>query len=328
MLWEDRNLTMGQNYSTSVLHIFSWMELLQLSRDKCPQDGRNTPSIVCTCSFFLSLLFPELELEALAAKEDEGVGSGYESDSESAVSCCTDDVLNDYLGNIYGESSDLEREVDRGSDSAAADSLRSLRINGREEEREGDGDLSLCEGAELMGGSGQETLIEAPSLSATENGQGSEDVTLHVSTHPVPIVSLTPAGGAEVAQERLMFTESNEQEQLNRVDSASGSPNSSLDLLSLGQVHDQRSGSESSDREDSIFSRSRWRNPFLSSSPTSEFSLRQRRWVGERKQESSDGTVTAEKRGEDVPTFNLAIVSRRSRHRAGQIPYRAALVCT
>lgn len=274
---------------------------------------------------FLSLSPAELELAELAAKEDEGVGSGYESDSESAVSCCTDDILNDYLGNVYGESSDLEREVDRGSDSIAADSLGSPRINEgeEEEEREGDRDLSQCEGAELLGGSEQETLIEVPLLSATENGQGSEDVALHASTQPVPIVSLTPAGGdTEVAQERLMFTESNEQEQLNnRVDSASGSPNSSVDLLSLGQVHDQRSGSESSDREDSIFSRSRWRNPFLSSSPISEFSLRQRRWVGERKQEGSDGTGTAERREEDVPTFTLAIVSRRSRHRAGQIKY-------
>lgn len=250
------------------------------------------------------------------------MGSGYESDSESAVSCCTDDILNDYLGNVYGESSDLEREVDRGSDSAAADSLGSPRINGREEveEEEEDDGLSNCEGTELMGGSGQETLVEAPSLSARENGQGSGDMPLHASTQPVPIVSLTPAGAgdAEVALERLMLTESNEQDQLNRVDSASESPNNSLDLLSLGQVQDQRSGSESSDREDSFFSRSRWRNPFLSSSPISEFSLRQRRWVGERKQETGDGAATAESRGEEVPTFTLAIVSRRSRHRAGQ----------
>ncbi len=247
---------------------------------------------------------------ALAAKEDEGVGSGYESDSESAVSCCTDDMLNDYLGNVYEESSDLEREVD----SAAADSLGSSRINGREEEEEES--LSQCEGAELVGGSGHETLIEAPLLSATENGQEPGDVALHATTQPVPIVSLTPAGGAgELAQDRLMLTESNEQDQLNRVDSASGSPNSSL---GLGQVRDHRSGSESSDREDSSFSRSRWRNPFLSNSPTSEFSLRQRRWIGERKQESGDGAATAERKEEDVPTFTLAIVSRRSRHRAGQ----------
>ena len=246
------------------------------------------------------------------------MGSGYESDSESAVSCCTDDMLNDYLGNVYGESSDLEREVDRGSDSAAADSLGSPRINGRGEgEEEG---LSQREGTDLVGGSGQETLVEAPSLSATENGQGSGDMPLHTSTQPVPIVSLTPAGAgdAEIARERLMLTESNEQDQLNRVDSASGSPNNSLDLLSLEQVRDQRSGSESSDREDSFFSRNRWRNPFLSSSPISEFSLRQRRWVGERKQETGDGAATAERRGEEVPTFTLAIVSRRSRHRAGQ----------
>jgi hypothetical protein len=220
-------------------------------------------------------------------------------------------MLNDYLGNVYGESSDLEREVD----SAAADSLGSPRINGREEEEE---DLSQCEGTELVGGSAleQEVLIEAPSLSATENGQEPGDVALHAITQPVPIVSLTPAGGAsDLAQERLMLTESNEQDQLNRVDSASGSPNSSL---GLGQVQDHRSGSESSDREDSSFSRSRWRNPFLSNSPTSEFSLRQRRLVGERKQESGDGAATAERKEEDVPTFTLAIVSRRSRHRAGQ----------
>ena len=250
---------------------------------------------------------------ALAAKEDEGVGSGYESDSESAVSCCTDDMLNDYLGNVYGESSDLEREVD----SAAADSLGSSRINGREEEEEeGEGFLQ-CEGTELVGGSGQEVLAEAPSLSATGNVQRSRDVALHSSTQPVPIVSLTPAGASEMGQERLMLTESTEQDQLSRVDSASGSPNSSL---SLSQLRDHRSGSESSDREDSIFSRSRWRNPFLSNSPTSDFSLRQRRWVGERKgQESGDGTAaTAERKEEAVPTFTLAIISRRSTRRAGQ----------
>ena len=255
------------------------------------------------------------------------MGSGYETDSESAVSCCTDDMLDDYLGNVYGpgESSDLEKEVDRRSDSAAADSLGSPRINGREEEGERGGreeeereeGSSQCEGTEPACESGQ---IEASSLSATDNVQGSGDVTLHASTKPVPIVSLTPARAddAEVAQERLMPTESNEQDQLNQAGSASGSPNSSLDLLSLGQLRDQRSGSESSDREDSIVSRSRWRNPFLSSSPMSEFSLRQRRWVGERKQESGDGTATAERREEDVPIFTLAIISRRSRYRAGQ----------
>lgn len=267
--------------------------------------------------FILSLTPPlpptELELAALAAKEDEGVGSGYESDSESAVSCCTDDMLNDYLGNVYGESSDLEREVD----SAAADSLGSPKINGKkEEEREGEESLSLCEGTELLlGGLGQEALVEAPSLGTTENIQRPRDVALHASTQPVPIVSLTPAEADEMEQERLMLTESNEQDQLNRVDSASGSPNSSL---GLGQLRDHRSGSESSDREDTIFSRSRWRNPFLSNSPTSDFSLRQRRWVGERKQESGDGVATAERKEEEVPTFTLAIVSRRSRHRAGQ----------
>ena len=277
----------------------------------------------------LSLSFiPELELAALAAKEDEGVGSGYESDSESAVSCCTDDMLNDYLGNVYGESSDLEREVDRGSDSAAADSLGSPKVNGREEEG-----VSQCldtEEAELVGGSEQEALVEVPSLSGTEQGEfregqhqqenGQGDVALPGSTQPLPIVSLTPAGGsdAEVARERLMLTESNEQDQFHGVDSPSGSPNNSLDLLSLDQVADQRSGSESSDREDSILSRSRWRNSFLSISPMSEFSLRQKRWVGERKEAGDDG-VTTEKRGEEVPTFTLAIVSRRSRHRAGQL---------
>ena len=245
------------------------------------------------------------------------MGSGYESDSESAVSCCTDDVLNDYLGNVYGESSDLEREVD----SAAADSLGSSRINGREEEEEeeeGEEEgLSQCEGTELVGGSGQEVLVEAPSLSATGNVQRPRDVALHSSTQPVPIVSLTPAGASEMEQERLMLTESTEQDQLNRVDSASGSPNSSL---GLSQLRDHRSGSESSDREDSIFSRSRWRNPFLSNSPTSDFSLRQRRWVGERKgQESGDGAAaTAERKEEEVPTFTLAIISRRSTRRAGQ----------
>ena len=289
------------------------------------------------CSFYSSPLstlhLAELELEA--AKEDEGVGSGYESDSESAVSCCTDDMLNDYLGDVYGESSDLEREVDRGSDSAAADSLGSPRINGRERERE-EGVLQCLdtEDAELiMGGSEQESLIEVQSLSVTEGdelrahvgqqqqGNDQGDVAVTVCSQPLPIVSLTPAGysNSEVARERMMLTESNEQDLFHRVDSASGTPNNSLDLLSLDHVPpDQRSGSESSDREDSIFSRSRWKNPFLSSSPMSEFSVRQRRWITGERKEIGDGATSAERKEEEVPTFTLAIVSRRSRHRAGQ----------
>lgn len=231
------------------------------------------------------------------------MGSGYESDSESAVSCCTDDILNDYLGNVYGESSDLEREVDGGSDSAAADSLGSPRVNGVvTEDREGASRCLLTEEAELVSGPEQEALIKAPT-----------------STQSLPIVSLTPAGASdtEIVRERLMQKESSEHDQFDRqVHSVSGSPNNSLDLLSLDPVLDQRSGSESSDREDSTSSR-RLRNPFLSSSPLSEFTLRQRRRSGEKK-EAGNGSSTSGKRGEEVPTFTLAIVSRRSRHRAGQ----------
>ena len=285
-------------------------------------------TVHCICAHVSSHLthtfhFPllDLELVAIAAKEDEGVGSGYESDSESAVSCCTDDVLDSYYGNVYGESSDLDsyREMDRGSDSAAAELLGSPWTNGREEQAE-DVSQRQTNSEHQMSRLEQSTLEDIPLLSAGEAQLGQrrqEDGARSTSTQPLPIVSLTPAGASDtddVAGERQILTDSDrEQDLCHTVDSLSGSPGSALDLLGRDQLPD--TAAQRSDSSDSIMSHSRWKNPFLSSSPTSDFSLRQKLWENGGKESS---TSTAERKEEDLPTFTLAIVSRRSRHRAGQ----------
>lgn len=286
----------------------------------------HTPQTISTVITYMYCTVAELELAVLAAKEDEGVGSGYESDSESAVSCCTDDMLNDYLGNVYGESSDLEKEVDRESDSAAVDSLSSSRLNGRDESS-----LSLQSGLleEHATGPPLTMIIDSalPQLSNTAeeekgDGEGGRDsLSSSLSSRPLPTVSLTPAitGDREAALERQAvanLSESDREQDLGQsVDSASGTPRTGSNLLNLldSAIQRSRSGSDSSDREDS--SRSRWKNPFLSSSPTSESTLRLKRRTSERKESTASNS---ERRGEEVPTFTLAIISRRSRYRAGQ----------
>ena len=261
----------------------------------------------------LSSSSSELELEALAAKEDEGVGSGYESDSESAVSGCTDDFRDDYLGQIYGESSDLEKETDSVSDSVAADSPRNPRANGREENVS---QLPQFEEEGVM------DLLTFDDGAAVYKNSERNAVALSPSAHLLPTVSLTPAGGSDsdMAREREMLRpvreSDREQDLFDPVDSAtSGSPRMGLDLLELSDSVMQRPGSDSSDREDSGSSRSRWKNPFLNNSPTSESTLRPKRRTSERKESTASNS---EKRGEDVPTFTLAIISRRSIYRAGE----------
>ena len=251
------------------------------------------------------------ELEAFAAKEDEGVGSGYESDSESAVSCDTDDMYDYHLGHAPGENG--EREVDRGSDSATADSLGSTKVvSGRSGEDELQQSL-LEEGPRALDNDVDDVMVAA---GVTEKGVASS-----LGRPPVPTVSLTPAGASysELTSERQLLTNSNESGDVSAQTSAAGaggvspSPRTGMELLDLSDTVVQRSGSESSDREDSgSLSRSRWKNPFMSGSPMSEFSLRQKWWTSEGRESSASA---AERRGE---TFTLAIVSRRSRHRAGQ----------
>lgn len=266
-----------------------------------------------------------LELAAFASKEDEGVGSGYESDSESAVSCCTDDAFNSYLGNVYGDSSDLEKEIDRESDLAPADTATTTAdsagldtLNGGRRETAAPEQSNFDKQREYRM---LDDRAVAPGARVQENGWN--NVTSSLNSIPLPTVSLTPAGtsdsdmvcGRDELQLLATFDENDRERELSRsVDGVSGSPGDGMQLLDLSDVALQRSGSESSDREDSIFSRSRWKN-MLSNSPISDFSPRQWRKALERKETS---TGTSERGRGDVPTITLAIVSRRSRHRAGQ----------
>lgn len=228
-------------------------------------------------------------------------------------------MFNDYLGNVYGDSSDLEKEMYRDTDLAPADSATTTADSAAVDTVNGIQEATAAEQREhgvLDDGS------VALGTRVQENGQN--NVMSLLNDIPVPTVALTPAGTSDgdltrdrdERQPLATLDENNEERELSHlVDGISGSPSDGMQLLDLADEPVHRSGSESSDREDSIFSRSRWKTMLSNSPIISDFSPRQWRKAMDRKDTS---TGTLERRGGDVPTITLAIVSRRSRHRAGQ----------